>query len=368
MAWHHHKTKMRRRPFLAVVAALATLTTTAACRRSVPEASEPAPVAVTTAVARLQTLRDVVSGPGVVVPSAAADLTVYAPETAQIIELPKKEQDDVQAGDVLVRFEIASLTQETATMQQALQSASARLDRAKAELARQESLDARGLTPRNNLEASRLEVASAESAATQAKAQFDAVQGNQERAIVRARFPGKVVRVWHAVGDTVQPTPDDPIIRVTDPTKVQVSAQLPIAPLARVTPGQTATVMSDAEPAPATVTNVIGTMAPAAVTGEVRLTFTQPVTLAVDAPVNIEILIDQRTNALAVPTSAVAHDDLGTYVMIAGDDRRAHRRTVRPGLVTQALTQIVDGIAPGDRVIVGHLADVSDGSAIADGQ
>ena len=54
--------------------------------------------------------------------------------------------------------------------------------------------------------------------------------------------------------------------------------------------------------------------------------------------------------------------------MIAGDDGRAHRRNVRPGLVTQAFTQIVDGLAPGDRVIVGHLADVGDGSAIADSQ
>lgn len=360
---------MSRRPVLAAAAAVAVLAATAACHRNgAGDAGEPPPIAVTTAAARLQTLRDVVSAPGLVVPSAAADLTVYAPDAAQVIDLPKKEQDDVQVGDVLVRFEIASLTQETGAMQLELQSATARVDRAKAELARQEALDARGLTPRRTLDASRLEAAAAESAAAQAKGRFDAAQSNQERATIRARFPGKVMRVWHAVGDLVQPTPDDPVIRVADPTQIQISVQVPIASLARVTPGQTATAMSEAGPAAATVTNIIGTTKPSALTGEVRLTFAEPVTLAVDAPVNVEILVGQRPNALTVPAGAVAHDDLGTYVMIAGDDGRAHRRNVRPGLVTQAFTQIVDGLAPGDRVIVGHLADVGDGSAIADSQ
>jgi RND family efflux transporter MFP subunit len=363
---------MDRRSVLAAAAigAIAVLAATAACHRSTDaaDAGEPPPIAVTTAAARLQTLRDVVSAPGLVVPSGAADLTVYAPEAAQIVELPKKEQDEVAVGDVLVRFEIPSLTQETAAMQLELQTATARLDRAKAELARQEALDARGLTPRRTLDASRFDAAAAESAVAQAKGRFDAAQSNQERATIRARFPGTVMRVWHAVGDLVQPTPDDPVIRVADPTQIQISVQVPITPLARVTPGQTATVMSDAGPAAATVTNIIGATKPSALTGDVRLTFAQPVTLAVDAPVNVEILLGERPNALTVPTGAVAHDDLGTYVMIAGDDRRAHRRDVRAGLVTPVFTQIVDGLAPGDRVIVGHLADVVDGSAIADSQ
>ncbi|HWB28903.1 MAG TPA: efflux RND transporter periplasmic adaptor subunit [Vicinamibacterales bacterium] len=362
---------MSRRPVLAAAAAgaMVALAATAACHRNgAADSGEPPPIAVTTAAARLQTLRDVVSAPGLVVPSSAADLTIYAPEVAQIVELPKKEQDEVAAGDVLVRFEIPSLTQETGAMQMELQNATARLDRARAELARQEALDARGLTPRRTLDASRLEAAAAESAAAQAKGRFDAAQSNQERATIRARFPGKVMRVWHAVGDLVQPTPDDPVIRVADPTQIQISVQVPIASLTRVTPGQPATVMSEAGPAAATVTNIIGTTTPSALTGEVRLAFAEPVTLVVDAPVNAEILVGQRPNALTVPTGAVAHDDLGTYVMIAGDDRRAHRREVRPGLVTQALTQIVDGLAPGDRVIVGHLADVGDGAAITDSQ
>ncbi len=361
---------MRRRLLAAVTAAatIAALATAVACRRqNVPDDSETGPIAVTTATARLQTLRDVASAPGVVIPSSAADLTVYAPEAAQIVELPKKEQDDVAVGDVLVRFDIASLTQESDAIRLELQNATSRLERARAELARQESLDARGLTPRNALEASRLEVGAAESLVAQTKGRFDAAQSNQDRATVRARFAGKVMRVWHAVGDAVQPTPDDPIIRVADPTKVQLSVQLPLAQLARVTPGQTATVTSEAEPATATVTNVIGATSPAAITGEVRLSFVQPATLAVDAPVNVEILIDQRANILVVPTAAVARDDLGTYVMLAGADQHAHRRTVRTGMVTQPFTQIADGIAPGDRVIVGHLTDVTDGSVIADG-
>jgi multidrug efflux pump subunit AcrA (membrane-fusion protein) len=81
--------------------------------------------------------------------------------------------------------------------------------------------------------------------------------------------------------------------------------------------------------------------------------------------VSVEILLDQRANALVVPTAALLRDDLSPFVMIVGDDGRAHRRDVRTGLVTDTLVEIVSGLDAGTRVVVGGVGDVTEGSLVA---
>ncbi len=125
----------------------------AACGRTTPETEEVRPVGVAVATARVETLRDVLSASGVVVTSAAGDWTVYAPEAAQVAELPKKDGDAVAVGDLLVRFEIASANQELAARELALADATARVERAKADFTRLSTLYERGIAPRATFEA-----------------------------------------------------------------------------------------------------------------------------------------------------------------------------------------------------------------------
>jgi RND family efflux transporter MFP subunit len=323
-------------------------------------------VGVTTAVVQLGGLRDVANVPGMIVASSAADLTLYAQEAAEIAELPKKVNDPVAVGDVLVRFDIASLTQELAALQLEVIEASSRLDRARTDMTRQASLFERGITSRNTHDAARLEVSAAESGLGIAKARLDAVQAGQNRAVVRATFPGIVLEVWHQEGDAVRPDQSDPILRVADPTRVQVAVQLPVAQLARIVPGQTATVRAIAGTIsePATVVAKAQGVEPGSPTGEVRLGFVNPATLPLNTPVSAEILLDQRTNVLIVPTSAVARDDLGVFVMIAGGDNLAHRRNVRIGLTTPQFTHVAEGLSEGEQVILAGLQEVVDQSPI----
>src|SRR5881394_680105 len=88
---------------VAVVAALVALP---GCSRQAPPEAPPAPIAVKVRAARAQTLKDVLSAPGTVVPAPAADLVVIAPEACQVAELPQPEGAVVKAGDVLVRYDI----------------------------------------------------------------------------------------------------------------------------------------------------------------------------------------------------------------------------------------------------------------------
>lgn len=339
---------------------------TIACGGSAPEPEGPRIVGVTAQIARTDTLRDVASASGMVVPSAAGDWTVYAPEAAQIVQLPKKESDSVAVGDLLVRFEISSATQELAARELAVADATARAERAKSEFTRLSGLFDRGIVPRATFEAARTEQTTAESLRAQAISQLELSKAAAVRAVVVARFPGTVVKVWRTEGESVRGG-DDPVLQVVDPSRFQVSVELPLAQLARILPGQAATVRAIAGESDlaATVAMKPASTDSTAPTGQVRLSFVEPSTLPANTPVSAEILIDQRTNAIIVPAAAIAKDELSSYVMVAGDDHRAHRRDIRTGLITRDLAQVVSGLAAGERVIVGGLSDVAEGVAIS---
>ncbi|MCC7044606.1 MAG: efflux RND transporter periplasmic adaptor subunit [Acidobacteria bacterium] len=353
---------MRIRCAAAVVALLSL----AACGSDEPVVEGPRATVVTVATARTEELRDVAHASGVVVPSTAADLTVFATEAAEIAELPRKIDDPVQTGDVLVRFDIASLNQELAALQLDVIEAQSRLDRARADLTRQTSLFERGITSRNAYDASRLEQSTAESGLAAARARLDLLRSGQTRSVVRATFPGIVVNVWHQEGDPVRPDSSDPIIRVVDPTRVQVAVQLPVIQLARIVTGQTAIVraIAGATDEEAVVASKAQSVDPTAPTGEVRLSFVNPATLPVETPVSAEILLERRPGALIVPAQAIQRDDLGPYVMVAGEDGIARRRAVRVGLVTPQLTQVAEGLTEGERVILSGFGEIEDGSAV----
>jgi membrane fusion protein (multidrug efflux system) len=350
------------------VAATIAIAVFPGCRRNTgATADADAPIGVTVQTVRMETLRDVAAASGTIVPSTAADLTIYAPEAARIVELPKHENDTVAIGDVLVRFEIPSVMQELAARELAVGEAQARAERARANFARLSDLYAGGLAARTAYENARADQQSTDSILAEATNQLEITKIEAGRGVVRAHFPGRVVRVFHVEGDPVSGDQTDPVIRIVDPTRVQVSVQLPVAQLARIVPGQSATVRAFdvAEPFAAMVATKPATTDPNAPTGEVRLTFDRPSTLALDAPVSVEILLEQRPNVMVVPTDAVVRDNDAVFVVVAGDDQRAHRRDVRTGIATRIITEIAAGLAPGERVIVGGLGDVTEGARIS---
>jgi membrane fusion protein (multidrug efflux system) len=54
-------------------------------------------------------------------------------------------------------------------------------------------------------------------------------------------------------------------------------------------------------------------------------------------------------------------DGSGSFVYVAGDDAKAHRKNVSVGLSTRTMAEITSGLTAGDRVILTGLADVNDG-------
>lgn len=344
---------------------LVLLLGTGACGGDSPPAPQATTIAVTVQAARLENLREVMTAAGLVVPSALADFIVIAPETAEIVELPRAEGDAVREGDLLVRFEIASVTSSLLARQSDVVEATTRAQNARAEVARLTTYFDKGVLPRNTLDAARTALASAESALQLARAQLDASKLLTERTLIRARFAGIVTKVWHKVGDIATADAADPIVRVIDPNRTQVAIQVPMAQIDRVTPGRAARILpGGGPPETAAVSSRSAPATPGALTVEVRLGFPTPSALKIDTPVQVEILLEERRDVLVAPESAIQRQGLAAFVWIARQDGRAERREVRVGLTVNGVAQILSGLTAGDQIIVTGISQLEDGAPI----
>jgi RND family efflux transporter MFP subunit len=321
-------------------------------------------IAVTVQAARLGSLRDVVSASGTVVPATVADFIVTASEPAEIVELPKNEGDAVKAGDVLVRLEVPSVTNEVATRQLEFSEAASRLEAARTDEARLESLVNQGLAARNKLESARLARTTAEAALSQVRARLESAKALESGAVIRARFPGVVIKRWHAQGDRVAGGEADPILRVIDPARLQIALQIPPAQADRINQGQAASVQTGAGTEPAVVAMKAAPTGDTTTTIEVRLNLASVTPLALDAIVQAEIVLEELQNVLLVPAGAVQQGEKGSFVWLASDTGQAVKRDVRAGLTALGQTQIVSGLNPDDKVIITGIAQLSEGAPI----
>jgi SSS family solute:Na+ symporter len=322
---------------------------------------------VTASPARLDLLKRVVSARGEVTPMPDGDLIVHATETSRVAELPLEEGAAVKTGDLIVRFEVPSRVEAIQTAEGEIARALSRLEIAKAKVAQLTGLVERGLTPRVELDNAKTEVSSAETELSLQRATLAAAKQAEERSTIRARFPGIVLKRWHYLGDTVTASGNDPVIRVIDPTRVQVTVDVPVQDLGSVQTGQRATITPmGALSMPASVSRTFSPASPDALTAPVILAFPpNSVNPPASTAVLAEILIAEVPDALVIPTAAVIRGNGAPHVLVAGSDNRVTRRDVRAGMITPELTQITQGLNAGELVITSALSELKEGDLVS---
>lgn len=328
--------------------------------------TEAAPVVQTIAVTP-QTFGATISASGVVAAAPGADWTITAPEAARIVELPKAEGDRVKPGDLLVRFEIPSLSTDLAQREAEVHQAQARVANAQASVNRLTTLVQHGVAAQKDLEDAERDLSEAQATFAQAQSARGNASVLASRTVVRARFPGVVAKRAHNPGDMVDASASDVILRVIDPSRLQVVASVPIADLARVQTGQRVniTVPGAEEPVAGKVLTRPAAVDPGGVAADVRIAFDRETTLPAGTPVRVDIVTDEHPNALAVPADAVLHEEDQTFVMLAGSDNKAHKRKVSTGLSTAKQVEITAGLKAGDAVIVQGQQGLPDGAPVS---
>ncbi len=347
--------------------ALCLAVTTVACSKAAPDDTESeAVVPVTTAAATRGAITAHVHATGLVTAAPGAELIVVAPAAARIVEMPKAQGDAVRRGDLLVRFEIPSAAAEAAKEHAEITRAEAQLAAAQATETRQQDLVERGVGARKDLEEATRTVAGAQADLANARAAAAAADAVSARSVVRATFDGVIVKRTHNPGDVVEAASADAVLRVIDPARLEITAQIPLADVPRIHLGAPALVVNAATRDIAPTLTVISrpaTTAEGSPTVPVRLALKHPTGYPVGAPLEVDIEAEVHRNVVLVPIAAIVHEGEEAAVFVVTGDK-AQRRSVLVGLTDGEHAEITGAVMPDEAVIITNQNGLSDGAMV----
>ena len=351
---------------LTALACAAALTVTACSHDSPEEVETETVVPVSIAPAEQGSIRASIRATGDVNPAPGAELIVTAPEPARIAAIPKGEGERVRRGEVLVRFEIPTLSAEATSKGAELAAAETRVKTARENQTRLHDLYERGVAARKDVEDADQAAADADAALAQARAGSGSAVALASRQTIAATFDGVIAKRWHNPGDLVEPGASDPVLRVIDPARLQVDASIAIPHLARVVVGAPGRLIlpDAAAPVPLKVVGRPAAVEPGTAAAPVRLAFLQPHTFAAGTPVEVEIDAEEHANVVLVPLTAVVREGEETAVFVVSQNK-AQRRHVVLGIVNGSRAEIREGVKPGEQVIVRGQTGLPDGAAVS---
>jgi HlyD family secretion protein len=307
----------------------------------------------------------------------------------QIANLPVVDGSRVEAGDLLLELWNDDLKAQLQTAQTEALAANARsreacvtADVARSEAARVEVLLRDRLISQEDADraAGRAESTAAACTAMQASAevsrtQITVLEAQLERTQLFAPFAGVIAEINGEVGEFVTPSPvgvpTPPTVDLIDSSCLYISAPIDEIDAPLIRPGMTARIHLDAfadRSFPGHVRRVapyVLDLEKQARTVEIEAEFDDPEDgLLPGYSADVEVIIDSRDNVLRVP-STVLSDSNRVFVFNETTGAISEREIV-PGIANWEFTEVVSGLAEGDRVVsTVDREGVEDGAVVA---
>jgi membrane fusion protein (multidrug efflux system) len=352
----------------------------AACGRNEPAAAPAAmpPPQVGVVTVSTTTVPMATELPGRV--EAARTAEVRARVTGVVHKRLFREGSDVKAGQALFQID-------PAPYQATLASARAQLAKAQANLQQAVDLDNRYRPLREANAISEQEYISARSARAQAEADVAAgraavqtAQLNLGYATVTAPIAGRIGRAIVSEGALVSAAEATQMATIQQVNPVYVNLTQPVSELRRLREAVSRGAATLADSVPVQVIGDDGrplqqpgrllfsdlSVDPA--TGEVSLRAEVPNPnneLLPGLYVRVRLAQAQFTGAVLLPQQAVTRNAQGDTVLVVGDDNKPVTRTVRIGGGRDGQWVVLDGLKPGERVVVEGFQKLRPGSPVA---
>lgn len=188
----------------------------------------------------------------------------------------------------------------------------------------------------------------------EADAALELAQAKLAQTVIRAPAAGVVLERLTEPGDIAQPAKRMMTLALDGPSRLIVQVDEKNLPLLQV--GRTALAAADAFPNErfeAVIAYISSGVDASRGTVELRLDIAKPPAfLKADMTVSIEVAGPVLKQAMMLPADALRQlQSDGPFVLIERDGVAA-RAAVRTGLQTQGRVQVLDGVAPGERVIL----------------
>ncbi len=268
--------------------------------------------------------------------------TIRARTSDEIVEIPVRVGQRVAAGEVLIRQSqegsMASVRQAEAAYEQASRS-----------VERLRPLREQGAISEQDWDNATTQLSVAEANLEAARRSVD----------LTSPIAGVVTDILETRGSV--PSPGDPLVRVSDLSRVQVLLQLSTAQSREVELGQQA--MLPEYQLTGRVSRIALQADPETRLLEVELTFpgsggSSSHRVVPGGLVTANIVVGEKESALLVPREAI---DEGS-VWVIDETGNASLRQVTTGLIATDQVEILDGLSEGDRVVVAGASLLSDGA------
>ena len=354
-------------------------------------------------------VQTVVASGRIITPQRAS---VGAVVTGRVVRIPVEEGQSVKRGDVLIVLddedESASVAQARGAVaqaearlrqlrevglpaaEQALIQAQANFTQARQQHERAKELKAKGFVSQaalddaqrnldvaeSQLRAAKLQVATnrpsgsdfalAQTALAQARANLGVAQAKLDQTVILAPVDGTLIARNVEPGNVVQAGKE--LMALAPEGETQVVVQIDEKNLAQLRIGQHALASADAFPRERFAA-VLVYINPGidALRGsvEVKLRVPKPPGyLRQDMTVSVDIEVARSAGTVVVPADVVRDANSAQPWVLAVDGWRAQRRAVKLGLKGDGRVEVLDGVAPGDRLISASQATVRSGQRV----
>ena len=271
--------------------------------------------------------------------------------SAAVVEILFDEGQRVERGEMLVRLESAEPLAQLAAARAALVDSESQYRRA-SELFRTKVVSESQL---EQLEAQR----------DAALAAVNAAQARLDHTVIRAPFGGQLGLRRVSLGSIVSPA--TVITTLDDISRIKLDFNVPEVFLARLEPGLTVTAHSAAWPDQTfagEVSSIDTRVDPVSRTITVRALVANDDRRLRPGMFLTVTLLKEDVEALLVPEQAIVPERSRQYVFVVGPDGLVSRQEVQTGRRRPGEVEILEGIAPGDRVIVEGTQKVRPGQAV----
>jgi membrane fusion protein (multidrug efflux system) len=317
------------------------------------------PTTVTAAPAVQQKWENLISATGSFAP--VQGVTVAAEVPGKIVKIGFEAGATVKAGDVLVQLDIST------------EEAQLRAAEATAALGTANFQRARDLRQSNTNSPAELDAAEAQ--AKQAAAQADSLRATIAKKTIRAPFAGRIGLRLVNLGQILREGDAITTLQTLDP--IYVNFSLPQQRLAQIAAGTKVRITTDAAPGATfdgTITAINAEVD--AVTRNVRVQATvsnQEEKLRAGMFANVEVVLPNVSEVLAIPVTAVSYAPYGDSVFVVEDQKdeksgktqqMIRQQFVRLGSARGDFVQVTEGLKPGQTIVTSGVFKLHTGTPV----
>jgi len=305
---------------------------------------------------------------------------VYATIPNKITEIRARVNDYVEEGDLLATVKNTQMKQNVKKARAALNSARSKYQNILSEWKRNKKLYQQNAISESQFEAIESNKESAKSAVEQAEAGLESAQERLSDTRIKAPISGIISARNFDLGD--QPAQQRPVYKIVAIDKVKILVNIAEEDIGSVDKGAQAIISVSSFPNTkfrGKVSKIYPTINPQTRSTNAEIILSNKNhKLRPGMYATVNIIIEQENNTLVVPNYAIIEKTSREYLggeltnskinidrsAFIIDNNRAKRIDIKPGIITDDYTEVIQGLSAGDKIVTRGEQNLNDGSKV----